>query len=431
MLTPQEVQRKLIIDSYACEGIDIGWGPRPEEGTQEEPPVQFLYRKDKILVREEHLQRVQGLLREAGYPFERQDNQRIFEPVTPGVGRLQLTLREDQAALDAVNIVSHGWVDRDGRRRSDGFGAGIAALDYVVSISPGEAGNCPAVEPEPVPAGSPPDPGPTTDRCAGEGIRVVVVDTGIDHQAVARHPWLWGVTGEPDPAITYGDPNELGPYAGHGTFIAGVLRSVAPLADVHVRADFDHAGAVFESDLVAALDDVLDNDSPDIISMSAGAWSMDSTGLLSFEVFNERRLRHHKGVVLVTAAGNDGDRKPFWPAAAPYTVSVGALATKYRGRAGFSNYGGWVDVYAPGQDMVNAFPFGEYKYTEPPNEGREATFYGMARWSGTSFSTPFVAGLIAARMSRTGENGRDAARALLRKAHKHAQPGVGAVLLPT
>ena len=311
--TRQQAQVDRIISTYKDR---VGRGP----SDWRETGVQYLFRANRILVRDEYVSQVLGLL--DGSAFDRS----LIRGVT------SLLVQDDAAA--AVENVRRRW------------GAGVATPDHLVSITPGEAGFCPAKEPDVVPGWATPDPGLSPDHAAGEGIRVVVVDTGLDPTAAATHTWLSGVTGDPDDAIGAGT---LGAYAGHGTFIAGVVRCMAPRAEVIVKGVFNQEGAIFESDLVEALDDVLDQDFPDVISMSAGAWTFDATGLLSLNVFNETRLRHHKGVVMVTAAGNDASRHPFWPAAAPWTVSVGALATNWRTRADFSNFGGWVDVYAPGR----------------------------------------------------------------------------------
>jgi len=389
----QQAQVDHVLQSF---GKGVGCGPE----NWRETGVDYLYREQRILVRDEYLDQVLALL----------PGSAVEGSLIHGVTRVALA-QDMASALTQVR---------------NQCGAGVATPDHLVSIAGGEAGFCPATEPDPVAAWAMPDPVATTDHSAGEGIRVVVVDTGLDLRAVAAHTWLAGVEGDADPAIGAG---VLGPYAGHGTFIAGVVRCLAPRAEVIVRNVFHTGGATFESDLVEALDRVLHDDSPDVISMSAGARTFDPTGLLSLNVFHETRLRHHKGVVLVAAAGNDSSRRPFWPAAAGWTVSVGALSTNWRTRADFSNFGGWVDVYAPGEGLVNAFPAGTYAYHEPPARP-DAHFTGMARWSGTSFSTPVMAGLIAARMSRTGENGRDAAAALLAEARTTVLPGVGAAIFP-
>ena len=111
--------------------------------------------------------------------------------------------------------------------------------------------------------------------------------------------------------------------------------------------------------------------------------------------------------LLVCAAGNDGNRGPFEPASqrvgrwpsARWMLKVGARA--------YSNRGPWVDVYARGSDMVNAYPNGSYTYTEdegPIGSTAYFTEHGLARLERTSFSTPLVAGLVAARMSWSREH---------------------------
>jgi hypothetical protein len=380
---------------------------------ESEPPIRisvapegYLYQTDTILVRDEFVERIQEFLDAR----ESRDNR------INGLTVLSLLGARVVEALAALEEI-----DRQ-------FGVGVATPNHVLSITqatPTPSSHCPATEPEETPAIDP-DPDVCPGRQAGTGVFVSVVDTGLLQGASTQHAWLTGVDGEDDP-FTAG--SVIPPYTGHGTFIAGVVRCMAPGSELYVERVFEQAGGLLESDVVLALYDAL-NRTPDIISLSAGTMTRNDLPLLSFEAFG-RRLRDYKGIVLVAAAGNDGNRGPFWPAAFPWTVSVGALAANWRSRAQFSNYGGWVDVYAPGEGLVNAYATGTYECQEPPHRGEQRQFpRGMARWSGTSFSTPIVAGFIAARMFRTGENGRQAAKKVLAKARAQAIPGVGAVVLP-
>jgi hypothetical protein len=398
--TRQQAQLRLLQARYG----DITPGP----ATWERDGTAFHYRSKTLLIRDEFVSQVRTRL--AGTPIEvRLDpGDRTY----PGV-----TVAQVSDVNEALRVIN------------EGVGFDAAAPDHLVHICPptGVGGNCPASEPIPVPLGTPPSPDVNRDKDAGQGVRVVVADTGLDPSAEKRTPWLAGVTGDVDLGTLQ---NPMTEYAGHGTFIAGVVRCMAPAAEVHVRATFGIGGAVFETALLDGLIDILDNDYPDIISLSAGTWTHASRDLLTMQLFGRRRLRLHKGVLLVAAAGNDNQRWPFWPAAAPYAVSVGALDKGWIGKAQFSNFGHWVDAYAPGDDLVNAFPAGVYIGQEEGNKGVEFKYEGMARWSGTSFATPLFAGMTAARMSTTGENGVDAAARLLKLAQKRAIPGLGAAIRP-
>ena len=369
-------------------------------GGDAENDVAFLYRREHILVRDEDIERVQAALGGA-------DQAPIVDGLVQGVSRLGLPPGRDvPEVLDELDRA---------------VGVGVATPDHLMWVVPGSL--CPATEPE-EPGAKVPHPPATWASGNGHGVLVSVVDTGWHPPAASDPltPWLAGVTGD----VEVIDPANIHPYAGHGTFIAGVVRCEAPGAEVRVEGFFPLAGAAFESDMVVQLCQALEL-GPDIISLSAGTTTRANRPTLSLEVFHQNFLSKVKGTVLVAAAGNDATRAPFWPAAFPWAISVGAIDASGQ-RASFSNFGSWVDVYALGVDLVNAFPHGDFTCVEPPHVGESRHFEGLCRWSGTSFSTPVVAGRIAARMSQTGLSARRAADQLLAQARAGAVPGVGPCL---
>ena len=92
-----------------------------------------------------------------------------------------------------------------------------------------------------------------------------------------------------------------------------------------------------------------------------------------------------KNVVLVAAAGNYQTNKKYYPAA--YANVIAVAATDHNDvRAKFSNYGGWVDVAAPGKSILSTAP-----NHSSVMWGTRPKTYGTI--SGTSMATPHVAGL--------------------------------------
>jgi Subtilase family len=422
-----EVQH--IIDAFAARAETESDDPLRIGVARNGNELDYLYAEGQILVQDPYLGRVLEVL---GLPDEqtlRQDDRQPIRPVTTGV---VLLVPPRPAEGERQFLVPDAVATIDGY-----FGPGVATPDHVLTVAGGTPTACPATEPEEVYVDTEPFPSVCHENGGGAAL-VYVADTGLLRDAPTGHPWLAGVR-VANPSVDYDayqppTPNQpavppiIPPYTGHGTFVAGVLRCMAPAADVVVAKVSLAAGSTLESRLVMRLTAALGL-APDIFHVTLACPSRLDVPLIGFRGWL-RQLRDYGGAVCTAPAGNSGIRRPSWPAAFADVVSVGALGADWRGRASFSNFGSWVDVYAPGRDLINAYTTGTYQCQVSPYAGTNRTFYGMAKWSGTSFSTPIVSGLIAARMSATGENARTAAAALLAQARAAAVPGVGPVVLP-
>ena len=432
-------EAEIIVDAFGERGIDIGGETDWAEDDRDLRPggIAFMYDRDHILTREQYLGGAGGIRG----PKRPEDASKLR-------GVLDVLQHDDRAPeIEAIRVVrdvvllclkprrhkhtpGHDYGDERGGEHADVFnllrliddelGEGIATLDHVLTAAQ-VLHPCSATEPEPpYPTAG---PYPAVCRDGGARVRIFQADTGLVEGAAETFPWLAGVHGDPDPRESGGT---IQPYGGHGTFVAGVLRAMAPEARVHVANIFDIAGSARDSDVAMRLKAAF-GFGFEIIHITASCLTWKNTPPPCLEGWLEL-LRSYKDVICVAEAGNNYSRRPAWPAAFPDVLSVGALATDWRHRADFSNYGSWVDVYAPGENLINAIGSGTYTYQNQPTP--PATFSGLAQWSGTSFSAPIVTGMIAARMTRCGESAREAAAALLAKARSQAIPGVGPVLFP-
>ncbi|MER7724509.1 type VII secretion-associated serine protease mycosin [Streptomyces sp. NPDC096323] len=248
----------------------------------------------------------------------------------------------------------------------------------------------------------------------GRGIRVAVIDTGVDD----TNPQLRGAV-DASAGVDYtdgGGSDGTVDEVGHGTKVAGIIAArprtgtgfvgLAPEATVIPIRQNDGRHNGEGSTMAAAIDHAIARGAQ-VINIS-----QDTTRPLADDSVLGRAVARAvaEDIVVVASAGNDGRdgrRRSTYPAAFDGVLAVGA-SDRNNERAPFSQSGDFVGVAAPGVDIVS---------TVPGN--------GQCTDNGTSFSAPYVSGVVAlmrakypdwtsaqiiARVEQTAErtvNGRD------------------------
>ncbi|MEZ5199708.1 MAG: S8 family serine peptidase [Bacteroidales bacterium] len=277
-------------------------------------------------------------------------------------------------------------------------------------------------------------------RVTGEGVRVFILDSGID----AEHPDLApNLNTSLSTSFVPGEDYNVQPGAffNHGSHVAGIIAAadgggkvigVAPKAEiVAVKVLSEYTGSGDFSWLMQALVYAADNDA-DVINMSLGAifyrngFYYDEFGELQKDPTNEIQAlivalqravdyAYKKGVVIVASAGNDGVNLDGLgsvitiPAEMNNIITVSASAphgwaydtsVNLDEIASYSNTGrSLVDIAGPGGDFT-LYPDPNYKYDMVLSTGSEAYYFA----AGTSMASPHVAGVAALIIAKNAGN---------------------------
>ncbi|MFJ5558534.1 type VII secretion-associated serine protease mycosin [Streptomyces sp. NPDC093250] len=230
----------------------------------------------------------------------------------------------------------------------------------------------------------------------GEGVRVAVIDTGVD----VRNPQLKnavdvksgrnflpkGLKDEDGDPIKRGAENGTTDTVGHGTKVAGIIAArpagktgfvgLAPGATVIPIQQNDAEGHGDTETLAKSIRYAVQAKA-DVINISQDTSNAVEPDPDLKAAVDEALARE---IVVVASAGNDGlggNVKKTYPASYEGVLAV-AASDRNNERASFSQSGDFVDVAAPGVDMISTVPRG-----------------GHCSDNGTSFSAPYVAGVAA------------------------------------
>ncbi len=219
------------------------------------------------------------------------------------------------------------------------------------------------------------------------GVSIAILDTGVDQS----HPDLKGKIVR---NVNFTNSSTVDDIHGHGTHVAGIAAAStnnaigvagmgydSTIMNVKVLSD---SGSGYYSWVASGITWAADNGAQ-VINMSLG-------GTVSSRVLEDAvNYAWDKGVVVVGAAGNNGNSTLFYPAAYANCMAV-AATDRYDNKPSWSNHGEWVDVAAPG--------VGIYSTVNGDRYGNK---------SGTSMASPFVAGLaglVFTMVTDSNSNGR-------------------------
>ncbi|MAV92139.1 MAG: serine protease [Bdellovibrionaceae bacterium] len=188
----------------------------------------------------------------------------------------------------------------------------------------------------------------------GEGMTVVVIDTGIDED----HPAIASRFLEGRNFLDTNNPNDYSDTVGHGTHVAGTILAdglnhglvgVAPEAKLKSAKVCGNLGCSTVA-IASAVNWAMEQQAQ-VVNMSLGG---------PFMTFAEKKAydaAEAAGTMIVAASGNNGNNKVSFPAAYTTTFAVGAVNPDLT-KAQFSQWGPELDVVAPGVDVVSSVPVG-------------------------------------------------------------------------
>jgi membrane-anchored mycosin MYCP len=282
----------------------------------------------------------------------------------------------------------------------------VTELDARLAVAgqlPGPAADCPSGQ-----GAAPPTTTPWAQQALsfssvwgltmGAGVTVAVIDSGVD----ANPQFGDRVTAGPDLSGGVTGLAAGADCVGHGTAVASII-AAAPQAGVSFSGVAPQAQVISikitNSEITSS--GVTATAIRDAVDLGASVINLSLTDANTPELRSAVQFAQANNVVLVAAAGNDtagSGEGPFYPAAYPGVLSVGAVAQD-GSLASFSDTRTPVTVTAPGVDVASAYP------------GTYPDAYSLED-NGTSFATAFVSGVAA--LVRASHPGYTAAQVVAR-----------------